>query len=60
MVPRGGVVKIGVNHPLPASPEINSSPNSPLSSDLLQFFAEAHGSLDIGENESRRNVSQPY
>ena len=30
MVPLGGVVRLGVNHPVPASPEINSSPGSPL------------------------------
>ena len=29
-VPPGGVVKIGVCHPLPMSPDINSDPSSPL------------------------------
>jgi len=35
LIPLGGIARLDVNHPLPASPEINSSPNSPLT-----FFTE--------------------
>ena len=50
-VPTGGVARVGVNHPLPASPEINSDPTSPLGMvvESGQFFNEGQSTL--------RNVS---
>ncbi len=56
-VPHGELVKIGVNHHQPASPEINSSPSSPLSTDILQFFVDPPGST-MEQLETYRDQEQ--
>ncbi len=43
-VPPGGVVKVGICHPLPMSPDINSDPSSPLTE-------SNHGSMTFDDDD---------
>lgn len=42
-IPLGGIAKIGVCHPLPATPDIKSDPSSPLT--------ESHGSINFEDEQ---------
>lgn len=53
-VPPGGVVKIGICHPLPMSPDINSDPSSPLTEsnhDSMMFDDDLEEEDDDNEGE---------
>ena len=48
-VPLGGIAKIGVCHPLPVTPDINSDPSSPLT--------ESRGSISYEDEQDEEGVS---
>ena len=51
IVPLGGMARLGVNHPVPASPEINSSPGSP-----LVFFMDTQIMVEGSAHNTLPNV----
>ena len=46
-VPLGGLAKIGVCHPLPVTPDINSDPSSPLT--------ESHESINFEDEQEEED-----
>ena len=56
-VPMGGVAKIGVCHPLPVTPDINSDPTSPLTESRGSVNSEDdHEGEDEEEEEEEGSV----
>ena len=51
-VPMGSVAVIGVNHPLPVSPDVVSNPCSPLSRESFFSDGDDYGGIDgLGRNQ---------